>query len=558
MLVGGHRVRLTVDGQAGDLAAVGRIDAQVERDRALGGVLAGAEDPGRQRGEVAGHRGGQREGRTQVLGAVAPAVDRGRRPAVLQVVVHLPRGAVVDVHAHLRRTAAAADRPTDGAAVEDRLLVVVRGPQLDPVLPGRGGQPTDGQLLVPLAGHHRVEDLAGHLLEEGVLLLGVGDRLVGLVEEDRDDVAGVERDAAGDRDRTRAAHHRGQRDRVDRHDAVQPDPLLALDHRLRDLRSLGEVRCEVQVTRVRGGRAAVLLLGVAWQLDHRLGERTEVTRRSLPAHRHLAVLGVQDRERARQAAGRAQLGGVLDDQQVVARLLLAEHVGEQLEGVSAGRGRRLSAIELVLQVADEVVEREQQVVGAHTGELGVGPVDRVRRTAYVGSQALHLREVETLVGRPEPALAHRLAELERDRGVLPRGRVQDLGDGLDGADVLPDERHVPAEVPQHAIGGAPGLRRPVPEVGEGPGGAVEVAGADPLLDQLAAVACVQQCPRGRHGLPGEDAQADQHQDDQAPHDPPSRQAGGGQARHGRRLGDRDAARPARPGSRRPPRGAGPP
>ncbi len=256
------------------------------------------------------------------------AVRAARGPdgsVVAQVVGHLRAGGVIERDVHVRSC----------SVVTAELTGDVRAGQLGSHLGVEGGDPEASLARRATEPPHELrdglqfalrglEDRLGCALEGRVLLVDLHLR-VDATEERRDRIRGGEGEPV-DVHVADALEQVGERDRVDGDDAVQPclGTLLFPSGR-HQLGRAGEVRGEVRVEEVGAELSSVGLPLAAAQREHRRAALSEAVPDSLLAHGQQTVVGVDARPRPGKAAGRPDLGVVLEDQEVVPRPVRTHH-----------------------------------------------------------------------------------------------------------------------------------------------------------------------------------------------------------------------------------------
>lgn len=238
------------------------------------------------------------------------------------------------------------------------------------------------------------------------------------------------------------------------------------------------------------------------QRQDRLVEAAEVAGRQLPDHLDAAGVGPDDGQRSRDAAGGPGLGVVLEQDQVGAWPVGAEHARHERGGAGPGRRRARSVGELGAQVDDRVGDARVDTGELDLPDVGARRLHGVVRLLQARCRRLKGGEVDGAVDRRQRRRVEASGRLDQRRQRELRDVVHRPGYGLDGGDVVPDLRQPGGQAPHRVAGARPGCRRPTLEGLERGPCPVGVAGHDLLLhltDQRLRrqqrVACLQAAPR---------------------------------------------------------------
>ena len=261
-------------------------------------------------------------------------------------------------------------------AGQRRLLVRVRRPQPDPSLAAGAGQRGDQALRVALPGADRAEDGDGHARVERVARSPVvADVEVGVAQQHLQDVGGGDRAAAGLRDRSGGLQQVAGTAPGPRRSRRPPCCPMSCAQRaasssaLRGKSGVITASCTQRPSRSVSTTSSSSVSGRIGDVDAR-----QVDGRALVGQRHRAVLGVQHRERADDAARAAQLRGVQGDQKIGARPVGAEHRRQQRGHLRARVERTRHLAHPVLQLLDGPDEPRDQGVRVDRGHRGLRPV----------------------------------------------------------------------------------------------------------------------------------------------------------------------------------------
>ena len=213
-----------------------------------------------------------------------------------------------------------------------------------------------------------------------------------------------------------------------------------------------EVGGQVGVPDVLAEVVAVQRLLLLGQREGRLREHVEVVDGALLGEGQLPLVGLEDLQRPREAAGRPDLRVVLHDEQVLARAVLAQHRRQQAGHRRSAPRRRGQRVDLVLHVAGHVTQGADELVGV---EL----VDLLRRSVQGSGHLLEGRvergdgrQVDPPVGVAQPVTLGLGQQGVRGLGGAVRGLLERARHHLDGLDVVADDRDLAERVPQDVVG----------------------------------------------------------------------------------------------------------
>lgn len=459
------RARAAARGDARDGAAR-RGDEERGDEQVVVAALRGAvaDDVRGGHGGLLLREGVRQRGRHAVgHGAVGVLHRPGDLGAHVQVPGHLCPGVVVHVDAELRLGGVVRQGARDVHAAHGGLDGLVSRPEQDAPLVGVAADHVEQlpQVEGAQVAHDAVGDQAGHLGEEGVLVFGV-EPPVDVAREDLRRVGAVDDGAVARGD----AAHQGQdvlhEHRVHGDDAVDRLAhvgLPRLGHQARGAREVG------RAVEVAGADAHVrpeqgdLLVG---ELE---GDVALARDGGEAAQGGLAVLDGDGAPRAGEPARGAGLGVALRDDEVGARPVAADDLGDLRDEGAVGVEQLARLGERLPELVDHVVEL-RDLEGAERLQARRGVVDR---RLDLGDEAAVLRERGGVHARARQQRVERVGgqgrrcRLERaaDQGV---GDREQLAGALDVAAVAGD---VGGQVPDGAVELLPQGVDALPQVGRG-------------------------------------------------------------------------------------------
>ena len=165
-----------------------------------------------------------------------------------------------------------------------------------------------------------------------------------------------------------------------------------------------------------------------------------------------AGVGPDDDVGARHAAGGADLGVVLEQHEVGARAVRAEHRRQQPRRAVGGRGEPLRLGQAVGELRHCRPELVDQAFGTDLRHVGLRPPDHREPCRDARCRGVQGGQVDASVLRGERGRVQPGRDVQQGGQAVGGQIVQDGRDGTDRPQVVADERQVGADRPAEAVG----------------------------------------------------------------------------------------------------------